>query len=81
MIDAKLRIVPQCEVPPTMSKIVEFPSWRPQRLPLTEARLVAEIVIFPGVRIERDDAARQPLHDAARPARKISNRLSDEREH
>lgn len=65
----------------SMSKIVEFPLWRPQRLPLTEASPVADIVIFPGVRIERDDGGRQPHRDAARPARKISSSLSEEREH
>jgi hypothetical protein len=64
-----------------MSKIVEFPIWRPQRLPLTEALPVAEIVIFPGVRIERDDGGRQPHHETAHPARKVSSSLSDEREH
>jgi len=64
-----------------MNKIVEFPPWRPQRLPPAEAAPVAEIVIFPGVRIERDDAARQPHRAAARPAREISTRLWDEREH
>jgi hypothetical protein len=64
-----------------MSNIVDFPLWRPQRLPLTEASPVADIVIFPGVRIERDDEGRQAHHGAARPARKVSSRLSDEREH
>jgi hypothetical protein len=64
-----------------MSKIIEFPLWRPQRLPLTEASPVADIVIFPGVRIERDEGRRRRHHEAARPARKISSRLSDEREH
>lgn len=65
----------------TMSNIVEFPLWRPQRLPLTQAAPVAEIVIFPGVRIERDDGRRQAHLEAARQASRMSSRIPDEREH
>ena len=81
MLDAKVSSVDWVKAQRTMSKIVEFPLWRPQRLPLTEATPMADIVIFPGVRIERDDGGRQPHPEAARPARKITSRLSDEREH
>jgi hypothetical protein len=81
MPDAKVASVNWVKAHRIMGKIVEFPIWRPQRLPLTEATPVAEIVIFPGVRIERDDGGRQAHLEAARPPRRISSGLSDEREH
>jgi hypothetical protein len=44
-----------------MGTILEFPRWRIQRPPPAETQFVAQIVIFPGVRIERDDPATHHL--------------------
>jgi hypothetical protein len=41
----------------TMGTIHEFPQWRAQRSPQGESGLDAQVVIFPGVRIEREESA------------------------
>jgi hypothetical protein len=52
----------------TMGTIHEFPQWRAQRSPPAARGLDAQVVIFPGVRIERDDAADKPVPRRAGPA-------------
>lgn len=49
-----------------MGTIHEFPQWRAQRTVRTESGLDAQVVIFPGVRIERGEAARLPVSRADR---------------
>jgi hypothetical protein len=44
-----------------MATILEFPLWRSRRSPPAEAGLAAQIVIFPGIRIERDSLDTQPF--------------------
>ena len=56
-----------------MGTIHEFPQWRAQRSAPTEIGLDAQVVIFPGVRIERDDPARKPVPRNARPVTSSSD--------
>lgn len=60
-----------------MGTVHEFPLWRAQRSP-PPCTLEAEIVVFPGVRIERDGADREPagsaeLHGAGPDTRNSGN--------
>jgi hypothetical protein len=43
-----------------MGTIHDFPQWRAQRSPQTETGSDAQVVFFPGVRIERDELAGKP---------------------
>jgi hypothetical protein len=58
MFDAKLRASRELEGTRTMGTIHEFPQWHAQRSPPAETERAAQIIIFPGVRIERHDAVR-----------------------
>jgi hypothetical protein len=66
-----------------MGTIVEFRQSRTQRSPPAETEFVAQIVIFPGVRIERQDVAehRFVTVPAAGPGNSPRQRLSKEQEH
>jgi hypothetical protein len=57
----------------TMGTIHEFPQWRAHRSAQTESGLDAQVVIFPGVRIERDDPAGKPVPRNARPVTSSSD--------
>jgi hypothetical protein len=57
----------------TMGTIHEFPQWRAQRSAQGETGLDAQVVIFPGVRIERDDSAGKAAPRNARPATSSSD--------
>ncbi len=50
-----------------MGTIHEFPQWRAQRSAQGETGLDAQVVIFPGVRIERDESAGKAVPRNARP--------------
>ena len=56
-----------------MGTIHEFPQWRAQRSLQAETGFDAQVVIFPGVRIERDDSARRHLPEAVRPVNSSSD--------
>jgi hypothetical protein len=56
-----------------MGTIHEFPQWRAQRSPQGKTGLDAHVVIFPGVRIERDESAGKPVPPPARPVKKSSD--------
>jgi hypothetical protein len=57
----------------TMGTIHEFPQWRAQRSAQGETGLDAQVVIFPGVRIERDDSAGKAAPRNARPVTSSSD--------
>ena len=57
----------------TMGTIHEFPQWRAQRSAQGETGLDAQVVIFPGVRIERDQSAGKPVQRDARPVTSSSD--------
>jgi hypothetical protein len=50
-----------------MGTIHEFPQWRAQRSPQAETRGEAQVVIFPGVRIEREESAGKPVPRTSSP--------------
>ena len=56
-----------------MGTIHEFPQWRAQRSPQGEAGGDAQVVIFPGVRIERNESAGESEAPPARPVNKTSD--------
>ena len=56
-----------------MGTIHEFPQWRAQRSVQTESGIDAMVVIFPGVRIERDESAGKAVPRAARPVSSSSD--------
>jgi len=53
-----------------MGTIHEFPQWRAQRSAQAATGLDAEVVIFPGIRIERDGSAGTPT---PRPAISVTS--------
>jgi len=56
-----------------MGTIHEFPQWRAQRSVQTESGIDAMVVIFPGVRIERDATAGKSVPRTARPTTSSSD--------
>lgn len=70
MFDCMLVASEMLEGMGTMGTIHEFPQWRAQRSPQGETGLDAHVVIFPGVRIERDESDGKP---APRPARSLTS--------
>jgi hypothetical protein len=65
-----------------MGTILEFPQWRIQRPPTAETQVVAQIVIFPGVRIERGDLAMHHLAPLpGGPDSSPRRRRSEDRDH
>lgn len=50
-----------------MGTILELPLWRAQRPPPVGPGQEAQIIIFPGVRVERQDACPPPTADTADP--------------
>jgi hypothetical protein len=65
-----------------MSTILEFPLWRIQRPPAADTQFVAQIVIFPGVRIERGDLATPHLAPLpGGPDSAPRRRRSEDRDH
>lgn len=56
-----------------MGTIHEFPQWRAQRTAHAESGFYAEVVIFPGVRIERDGPAGKAVPQSAAPVTSSSD--------
>lgn len=56
-----------------MATIHDFPQWRAHRSAKGETGLDAQVVIFPGVRIERDQTAGKPVPQNAGPVTSSSD--------